>query len=228
MRAQTELTFSAAPVSHDRILRARLTASLWPLGLRLVSAHGGAPASGEPIVPRSWAALSLSISIRRRSAGVITKVAIQCAPLMRHTATALFAVSSFANVASAHALARQTISQALSAFEFLDAASMDLAVRHVPGARRFFDDEHAMYILVELAGAIRRVAPSRKPCGIVACMPWCCSGGSAIRQHLQHRADVGAQGPRNRRWKVLWRGSAGVRESSVWQKQRLALRAKPM
>jgi D-lactate dehydrogenase (cytochrome) len=86
-------------------------------------------------------------------AGVITKVAIQCATKMTESTTSLFALTSFKKVIGAHALAKQRMSQALSAFEFLDAESMQLVLKHVPFSKKFFLEDYPMYILVEASGA---------------------------------------------------------------------------
>jgi FAD linked oxidases, C-terminal domain len=91
--------------------------------------------------------------MRRCNAGIITKVAIQCAPLLPCNATAFMAVPSFEHAQQAHHLARKHFAQTLSAFEFLDQASVDLVLQHVPGTERPFARSHPMYVMIELAGA---------------------------------------------------------------------------
>ena len=93
--------------------------------------------------------------------GVITKAAIQCAPRFPHEATCLLAVPSFQAVQDAHQVAKRVMSQALTAFEFFDEASLRLALQHLPGTRNPFDDVHPMYILIELAGVHRLFSPCK-------------------------------------------------------------------
>jgi hypothetical protein len=83
---------------------------------------------------------------------------------MSHEATTLYALTSFENVILAHDLAKQHMSQALSAFEFLDAASMELALKHVPDSKRFFAENYPMYILLEIAGVIFNDSKCKSPC----------------------------------------------------------------
>lgn len=86
-------------------------------------------------------------------AGVITKVAIQCTPRSRAVNTILLAVPNFSHVPHLHALARAHLAEILSAFEFLDAASLHLALTHLPGVHSPVQGLHAMYMLIETSGA---------------------------------------------------------------------------
>jgi FAD/FMN-containing dehydrogenase len=85
-------------------------------------------------------------------AGIITKVAIKCAPLLPCKATSFMAVPSFAAVQRAHALACKHFPLSLSAFEFLDAASVQLAVHKIEEAEQPFQEQYPMYIMIELVG----------------------------------------------------------------------------
>lgn len=93
-------------------------------------------------------------------AGIITKVAMQCAPDLPFKATAFMAVPSFEHVQTAHALARQHFCQTLSAFEFLDRASIDLVIEHVSEVQPPFPEAYPMYVMIELAGACPTVENS--------------------------------------------------------------------
>ena len=63
------------------------------------------------------------------------------------------AVPSFEAVQEAHQLARQLLPLTLSAFEFLDQASVELCLQHVENVHNPFGQLYPMYILIELAGA---------------------------------------------------------------------------
>lgn len=75
-----------------------------------------------------------TLSFRRARAGVVTAVAVQCAPRPASIQLAFLAVPSFAAVRSVLSLAKRRLGEVLSACEFLDAASMAMAVEFLPGA----------------------------------------------------------------------------------------------
>jgi D-2-hydroxyglutarate dehydrogenase len=65
----------------------------------------------------------------------VTAVALQCAPRPASVQLALLACPTFGAVQAVLALARARLGEVLSAFEFLDAASMAMVVAHLPDAR---------------------------------------------------------------------------------------------
>lgn len=67
--------------------------------------------------------------------GVVTAVAIQCAPRPASVQVAMLRCASFAAVRAALRLARARLGEILSAVEFMDAASMAVALEQLPGAR---------------------------------------------------------------------------------------------
>lgn len=91
--------------------------------------------------------------IARPFVGIITKCAIRCPARMPHTVTSFMAVPTFEAVQQAHKLAQRHMPLALAAFEFIDRASMQLALEHVENTKDPFAQSHPMYVLVEMAGA---------------------------------------------------------------------------
>ena len=86
-------------------------------------------------------------------AGVITKAAVKCVPSSTAVNTLLMQLESFEAVQPVFELAHKHLAEVLSAFEFLDAQSMQLALKHVQGATNPFSDVAAMHVLVETSGA---------------------------------------------------------------------------
>lgn len=86
------------------------------------------------------------------AAGAITKVAVQCVPSSAAVNTLLIAVADFAAIHEVYSQANQHLAEVLSAFEFFDAQSMDLAMAHIPGAQDPFRQRWPMYVLVETSG----------------------------------------------------------------------------
>jgi len=82
--------------------------------------------------------------------GVITECAIACPPAPASTQLAFLGLPSFAAVLRTHAAAAASLSDVLSACEFLDASSHSLTTR---GACPPLPSAHAMYMLIELGGA---------------------------------------------------------------------------
>ena len=89
----------------------------------------------------------------RSAAGVITRAAVRCVPSSTAVNTLLLQLSCFADVQPVFELANKHLAEVLSAFEFLDAQSMRLALKHVHGATNPFSDISNMYVLLETAGA---------------------------------------------------------------------------
>lgn len=67
------------------------------------------------------------------AAGVVTAVAIQCAPKPASVQLAFLSCPSFAAVQQVLKHAKQSLGEILSAVEFLDQESMDMATQHLPG-----------------------------------------------------------------------------------------------
>eukprot|EP00892_Ulva_mutabilis_P012695 jgi/Ulvmu1/9799/UM056_0039.1 len=85
--------------------------------------------------------------------GAITKVAIQCVPSSTAVNTLLLAVSNFAAVHEVYSMAHKHLAEVLSAFEFFDAQSMELAMQHIPEAQDPFRQRWPIYVLVETSGS---------------------------------------------------------------------------
>lgn len=67
--------------------------------------------------------------------GLITAVSILCPPRPAAVNVAFLAVPSFAAATGLLRAARAGLGEVLSAFEFLDAASLEVTLAHLPGAR---------------------------------------------------------------------------------------------
>ncbi|RMZ54381.1 hypothetical protein APUTEX25_001957, partial [Auxenochlorella protothecoides] len=89
--------------------------------------------------------------------GVITAVAIQCPAASPATSLAYLAVPSFKAAQQAHGVlqaARQNLGELLSAFEFLDRESLEVAKQFLPGARDPLPGSDApFFLVVEIAGS---------------------------------------------------------------------------
>jgi FAD/FMN-containing dehydrogenase len=92
---------------------------------------------------------------KRRSAGIVTKVAIQCAPMPAAINTLLCALPDWRDLPRVHALAQRNLAEILSAIEFFDLASLGLALRHIANTVDPFGGKRApMYVLIETSGAL--------------------------------------------------------------------------
>lgn len=67
--------------------------------------------------------------------GLITAVSILCPPRPAAVDVAFLSVPSFAAATALLRAARAGLGEVLSAFEFLDAASLEVTLAHLPGAR---------------------------------------------------------------------------------------------
>lgn len=89
--------------------------------------------------------------------GVITGVSILTPPAPQASNNVILALPSFNNVLPLYQTVKRQLSEILSAFEFIDRTSYDLAVKHGQG-RALSDDEVAgaeCFILVETSGGRR-------------------------------------------------------------------------
>ena len=78
--------------------------------------------------------------------------------------TLLMQLDSFEAVQQTFELANRHLAEVLSAFEFFDRQSMQLALKHVQDAANPCSDVAAMHVLVETSGA--------HPLRLVACVCW--------------------------------------------------------
>ncbi|KAL6778000.1 hypothetical protein ACKKBG_A16540 [Auxenochlorella protothecoides x Auxenochlorella symbiontica] len=86
--------------------------------------------------------------------GVITAVAIQCPAASPATSLAYLAVPSFKAAQQVLQAARQNLGELLSAFEFLDRESLEVAKQFLPGARDPLPGSDApFFLVVEIAGS---------------------------------------------------------------------------
>jgi len=93
--------------------------------------------------------------------GVITRVALACPPRPASQHVALLAASDWAAVQRTLVRARRELGEVLSAFEFMDRASVDTASRHLPGYADPFDGSPEaagapFYVLLEVSGSHER------------------------------------------------------------------------
>ncbi|KIK06841.1 hypothetical protein K443DRAFT_88466 [Laccaria amethystina LaAM-08-1] len=89
--------------------------------------------------------------------GVITGVSILTPPAPQASNNVILALPSFNNVLPLYQTVKRRLSEILSAFEFIDRASYDLAVKHGQG-RALSDDEVAgaeCFVLIETSGGRR-------------------------------------------------------------------------
>lgn len=85
--------------------------------------------------------------------GVITKVAIACAPKSAAVHTVVLQVDHFKRVEVLLGLARETLGEVLSAYEYMDAASVRLALAELDHVSLPLEEEGAAgYVLIETAG----------------------------------------------------------------------------
>jgi FAD/FMN-containing dehydrogenase len=89
--------------------------------------------------------------------GVITGVSILTPPAPQASSNIIFSLPSFDNVLPLYQTVKRHLSEILSAFEYIDRTSYNLAVKHGQG-RALADDEIAgaeCFILVETSGGRR-------------------------------------------------------------------------
>ena len=84
--------------------------------------------------------------------GVITAAVLKLFPRPNHTETALAALAGAEDALALFQRATELAADALTAFEFLDRQSLELAVAHVDGVRDPSNGAHGCYALIELSG----------------------------------------------------------------------------
>ena len=84
--------------------------------------------------------------------GVITAAVLKLFPRPQRIETALAAAADAGAALALFQHATELAADALTAFEFLDRQSLELAVAHVEGVRDPFAEAHGCYALIELSG----------------------------------------------------------------------------
>lgn len=86
--------------------------------------------------------------------GVVTAAALACPPRPAAVHLAYLACPSFEAAVAALGLAKRRLGEILSAFEFLDRASLEMTLRHLPGARDPLPASGApFFVVVETSGS---------------------------------------------------------------------------
>ncbi len=82
--------------------------------------------------------------------GIITAAVLKLYPKPRQTETALIALKNVDAVISLFARASNAVGDALSAFEYMNRASLAVTCTYTEGVRNPFEKEHDAYVLMEL------------------------------------------------------------------------------
>jgi D-2-hydroxyglutarate dehydrogenase len=86
--------------------------------------------------------------------GIITQVALLCPPKPQAVNVAYLACPSFAAATAALGVAKQKLGEILSAYEFLDRESLEITLKHLPGARDPLPGSSApFFLVVETSGS---------------------------------------------------------------------------
>jgi len=85
--------------------------------------------------------------------GVITAAVLKLYPRPRETCTAMVALRDAAAATALLARLRAATGDAVSSFEYLNRACLELVIAHIDGARDPFAEPHGDYAVVEIAGA---------------------------------------------------------------------------
>jgi D-2-hydroxyglutarate dehydrogenase len=85
--------------------------------------------------------------------GVITKVALLLAPKPSSVHAAFLGCTSYEKVVKALTLAKSSLGEILSAFEFIDSPSMEIILKRTPRTRKPLTSAHNFYILIETSGS---------------------------------------------------------------------------
>merc|ERR1712107_799112 len=87
------------------------------------------------------------------SLGVVTGVSINTPVKPSSVNVAFLACPSYEDVVKTFRSAKRELGEILSAFEFLDALTLDTVLEHLPGARHPLESESPFYVLFETAGS---------------------------------------------------------------------------
>ncbi len=85
------------------------------------------------------------------SLGIVTAAVLKLFPRPRRNVTAMVALTDPAAAVALLKALRAATSDAVTTFEYMDATSLGLAVRHLPECRYPFADAHSHHVLMELA-----------------------------------------------------------------------------
>ena len=85
--------------------------------------------------------------------GVITKLALLCPRKPTSTQVAYLGLDSYEDVLKLMVRARTELVDIISAIEFQDRGTLELAVRHLPGARDPLETSCKFYVLIETSGS---------------------------------------------------------------------------
>ncbi len=125
--------------------------------------------------------------------GVITAAACKLYPLPRSTGTAILGMRDLQSVIHLYSEARSRLGDELTAFEAMNALSVDMVIEHVPGTRRPLDERYPWLLLIELSSARASASAETELQGFLA---W------ALERGLVEDAIVAQSGPQR---DALWR-----------------------
>jgi hypothetical protein len=141
----TPCSRSSLPALHSTPTEARHRIALHQQPTTVAPPAQGGPPTGHRTSPRP------------PTAGVVTKVALQCPPKPRSVQVAFAAVDSYRSVLKVLKEARYQLGEILSAFEFLDSVSMAVVEEQLgagsPGVRSPLGQKYPFYVLVETSGS---------------------------------------------------------------------------
>ncbi|HXQ17205.1 MAG TPA: FAD-binding oxidoreductase [Caulobacteraceae bacterium] len=83
--------------------------------------------------------------------GVVTAAALKLFPVLPSRAVAIASVESPADAVALLARAKEVSGGAVESFELIGALGMDLAIRHIPGARTPLESRPPWFVLIEIA-----------------------------------------------------------------------------
>jgi FAD/FMN-containing dehydrogenase len=83
--------------------------------------------------------------------GVVTAAALKLFPVLASRAVAIAGIASPGDAVALLARAKEVSGGAIESFELIAALGMDLAIRHIPGARAPLESRPPWYVLIEIA-----------------------------------------------------------------------------
>ena len=90
--------------------------------------------------------------------GVVTAAAVKLYPILKSRAVAFVGLANIADAGDLLRLARAEAGMEVEAFELIGRPGLELALKHLPGARDPLAALHAWYVLIEIACAQERAA----------------------------------------------------------------------
>ena len=87
------------------------------------------------------------------SLGVITEVLLKVPKTEKSKNLALLTCKTFDNILQALKIAKNCLSEILSAYEFIDCQAYDLTSKYIPSFYPFFKEPAEFYVLVETRGS---------------------------------------------------------------------------